>query len=101
MSSKQVRILGDRGMIQLLDFYADWCGPCKIMAPILSEIEKEYEGKVELKRVDVEANGEMAAGYGIMSIPTFVILKDNKEVGRKVGAMPKEMLKSWVSTQLQ
>lgn len=87
-------------MLKLLDFYADWCGPCKIMAPIFDEIESEYEGKVEFKKVDVEAESETASKYGIMSIPTFVILRDDKEIDRKTGAMPKEMIKSWLDSKL-
>lgn len=87
-------------MIQLLDFYADWCGPCKMMAPIFAELEKTYEGKVEFKKVDVEADGALAGQYGVSSIPTFVIVKEGKEVSRKVGAMPKEVLKSWIEGNL-
>ncbi|EKE00056.1 MAG: hypothetical protein ACD_22C00100G0020 [uncultured bacterium] len=87
-------------MIQLLDFYADWCGPCQVMKPIFKEIEKDYEGKVEFKTVDVETNGQTASQYGVMSIPTFVVVKDNKEVSRKVGAMPKDVLKSWIDSNL-
>ena len=87
-------------MTQLLDFYADWCGPCKIMAPILDQLEKEYEGKIEFKKVDVEVESDLSAKFGIFSIPTFVILKDNKEVSRKEGAMPKEFIKSWINSNL-
>ena len=87
-------------MIQLIDFFAEWCGPCKIMEPIFIELEKEFEGKVEFKRLDVEAEGEMAAKYQVMSIPTFVILKDGKEKDRKIGAMPKELLRAWISSNL-
>ena len=87
-------------MIKLLDFYADWCGPCKIMVPIFAEVEKDYEGKVEFEKVDVEANGEMAGKFSVMSIPTFVIMKDDKEVDRRLGAMPKETLKSWLDSHL-
>jgi thioredoxin 1 len=87
-------------MLQLIDFYADWCGPCKIMAPIFTELEKEYEGKVEFKRVDVEAEGEKAAKFGVMSIPTFVLMKDDEETDRKIGAMPKEVVKNWLDSHL-
>jgi len=87
-------------MIKFIDFYADWCGPCKIMDPIFEEIEKEYEGRIEFQRVDVEAESEMASKFGIMSIPTFVILKEDKEIDRKTGAMPKEMLKNWLESHL-
>ncbi len=87
-------------MLELIDFYADWCGPCKIMKPIFDEIEKEYEGKVEFKKVDVEAETEMAQKFGVMSIPTFVVLKDGEEVDRKMGAMPKETLVEWLNSHL-
>ncbi len=83
-----------------IDFYADWCGPCQIMKPTFAELEKEYAGKIEFKKVDVETDSAMAAQYGIMSIPTFVILKDGKEVARKLGAMPKDSLKSWLDSSL-
>jgi thioredoxin 1 len=87
-------------MMQLLDFYADWCGPCKVMAPIFKEIESQYAGKIEFKSVDVEADGDTAAKYGVMSIPTFVLVKDGKEIDRKVGAMPKDILKGWLDKSL-
>lgn len=87
-------------MTQLIDFYADWCGPCKIMAPALEQLEKEYSGKLEVKRVDVEAEGGMASEFGIYSIPTLVILKDGKEIDRREGAMPKEILRSWINSHL-
>lgn len=84
----------------LIDFYADWCGPCQVMKPVFAEVEKDYVGKIEFKKVDVEADSAMAAQYGIMSIPTFVILKDGKEVSRKLGAMPKDALKSWLDSSM-
>ncbi len=87
-------------MIQLLDFYADWCGPCQVMKPIFKEVEKEYEGRVEFKQIDVEAEGALAQEFGVMSIPTFVIIKEGKEVSRKLGAMPKDVLKSWIDAHL-
>jgi thioredoxin len=88
-------------MLKLLDFYADWCGPCKLMAPVFEEIEAAYSGKVEFEKVDVEANESLAGQYDIRSIPTFVLVKDDKEVDRRMGAMPKEMLKSWLDSQLK
>ena len=88
-------------MITLIDFYADWCGPCKIMAPIFEEIEKDFEGKVEFKKMNVEQEGLEAAKYGIMSIPTFVVLKKGKEIDRRMGAMPKEILVEWLNSHLE
>lgn len=87
-------------MITLTDFYADWCGPCKVMKPIFDEVEKEYEGKVEFRQVDVEAETAEAAKFGVMSIPTFVITKDGQEVDRKMGAMPKDALTAWLDSHL-
>jgi thioredoxin 1 len=87
-------------MIKVLDFYADWCGPCKVMKPVFDEVENEYEGKVEFQKIDVEADVEMASKFGVMSIPTYVILKDDQEVDRKMGAMPKEVLTSWLDSHL-
>jgi len=85
-------------MIKLLDFYADWCGPCKIMGPVFDEIEGDYEGKIEFQKVDVESDSDTASKFGIMSIPTFVLVKDDKEIDRKIGAMPKDMLKTWLDS---
>jgi thioredoxin 1 len=70
------------------------------MKPIFAEIEKDYEGKVEFKQVDVEAETAEAAKFGVMSIPTFVITKDGQEVDRKMGAMPKDALTSWLDSHL-
>ncbi len=79
--------------VTLIDFWAEWCGPCKIMNPIVDELEKEFAGKVEFERVNVDADPAKSSKFGIMSIPTFVVLKDGTEVGRKIGAVPKAELK--------
>ncbi|RJP47231.1 MAG: thioredoxin [Armatimonadetes bacterium] len=78
--------------IKLLDFWAPWCGPCQMMKPVVEELEKELEGKVEFIQVNVDEDPQEAAKYGVMGIPTFVILKDDQEVGRKVGFTSKEEL---------
>ena len=87
-------------MVTLIDFYADWCGPCKIMSPVFEEIKGDYSGKVEFKKVNVEEDSAMAAKFGVMSIPTFVILKDEKEIDRRMGAMPKDTLTQWLDSNL-
>lgn len=88
-------------MIQLIDFYADWCGPCIAMKPVFEEVEKEFKDKVEFKKVNVDSDPSEAQKYGIMSIPTFVIVKDDKEVDRRMGAMPKDQLVSFIQNNLK
>ena len=80
--------------VKLLDFWAPWCAPCRIMNPILEELEKELEGKIEVEKINVDENQAKASEYGVMSIPTYVVEKDGKEVGRKIGVTAKaELLK--------
>ena len=79
-------------MVKLLDFWAPWCGPCRVMNPVLAEIEKELAGKIEVEKINVDENQEKASKYGVMSIPTYVIEKDGKEVGRKIGVTAKAEL---------
>ena len=78
--------------VKLLDYFADWCGPCHVMAPVLEEIEKELAGKVEVVRINVDKQPAEAQKYGVMSIPTYIIEKDGKEVGRKIGVTAKQEL---------
>ena len=65
------------------------CGPCKVMAPVLEELEKELNGKVEIEKINVDENQAKASKYGVMSIPTYIVLRDGKEVGRKIGVTSK------------
>lgn len=69
----------------LVDFYADWCGPCKLAAPVLDELASQYADKVIILKLDVDKSSSVAEKYGVMSIPTTVLFKDGKEVGRQVG----------------
>lgn len=87
-------------MIELWDFYADWCPPCQQMKPVFEELEREFEGKVSFRKIDVDNEGEKAAKFKVLSIPTFVVLKDGKEVDRKVGALSREVIKDWINQYL-
>lgn len=77
----------------LVDFWAEWCAPCRMIAPIVEDLAQEYEGKVKVAKVDVDDNGGIANRYGIMSIPTLAIFKGGEMVERLVGYMPKPELK--------
>ncbi len=77
-------------MIKVIDFWAEWCGPCKFMEPIVDELEKELAGRVEFEKVDVDSNQELAAKHQVMSIPTYIIQKDDAEQERIIGAITKE-----------
>ena len=80
-------------MIKILDFWATWCGPCKFMEPVIEELEKEYHGKIQIEKINVDENQELAAKHGVMSIPTYIIEKEGKEMERIVGATQKENFK--------
>lgn len=74
--------------IAMVDFWASWCGPCKMVAPVIEELGTKYEGKAIVGKVDVDANQALAGQYGVMSIPTVIFFKDGKEIERKVGVQP-------------
>lgn len=76
----------------LVDFWAEWCGPCKMMLPIVEEISKDFEGKVVVAKVDVDSNQGTAAKFGIRNIPTILFFKDGQVVDKQVGAVPKNSL---------
>ena len=77
----------------LVDFWAEWCGPCKMVGPIMDELSKDFEGKAVVGKIDVDANQEFAAKYGVRNIPTVLLFKGSKLLGTKVGATSeKDML---------
>lgn len=78
----------------LIDFFAIWCGPCKMLMPILEGLEKEYEGKVKIVKIDVDASPDTSNQFGIQSIPTLVFMKDGREIERLSGFKSKEELKA-------
>lgn len=76
----------------LVDFFAEWCGPCKMIAPLMDELSKEYADKANVVKLNVDESMDTAQKFGVMSIPTLIFFKDGKEVDRIVGAMPKDTL---------
>ncbi len=85
----------------LVDFWAPWCGPCKIVSPIVEEIAKDYEGKLKVGKMNVDDNQQTAGTYGIMSIPTLAFFKKGEVIKTVIGAQPKENLKKAVDEVLQ
>ncbi len=77
-----------------VDFFADWCGPCKMMSPVIDQLSEEYAGRVKVGKVDVDESSELAARYGVMSIPNMVLFKDGVPADRIIGAVPKSQLKA-------
>ena len=77
-----------------VDFYADWCGPCKMMSPVIDKLAEEYEGRIKVGKVNVDENGDLAVKYGIMSIPNMVFFKNGEVVDRIVGAIPKPQMQA-------
>jgi thioredoxin 1 len=71
--------------VSLVDFWAEWCGPCKMAAPVIEELSNEYVGKIAVAKLDVDAEPEIAESHQVMSIPTIILFKDGKEIGRQVG----------------
>ena len=74
--------------ISMVDFWASWCGPCKMLSPVIEDLAGKYEGKALVGKVNVDEEQELAMRYGVMSIPTVIFFKDGKEIDRKVGVMP-------------
>ena len=84
----------------LVDFWAEWCGPCKMVAPVLDELAKEYEGKIKIAKVDVDQNQQVAGSFNIRSIPTLAIFKGGNEVIRQAGAMGTSDIVRWVQSHV-
>ena len=76
----------------LVDFWAEWCGPCRMIAPAVEELARTYEGRLKVGKVDVDSQGELAGRFGIISIPTLMVFKDGQAARQKIGALPKPQI---------
>ena len=85
----------------LVDFWAEWCGPCKTVGPILDELAKDYAGKLTVAKVNIDDNPVTPNEYAVRGIPTMLLFRDGKVVDTKVGAAPKSALKDWIAGQLE
>ena len=84
----------------IIDFYADWCGPCKMVAPVLEELSKEYDGKINIYKVDTEVEQELAAAFGIRSIPSLLFVPKDEQPQMAQGALPKDTFKQVIDDVL-
>lgn len=84
----------------LLDFWAPWCGPCKMIAPVLDQLAEEYAGKIQIVKINVDDNQESAAKFGVRGIPTLMIFKNGEAVATKVGAMAKPQLEDFIKASV-
>jgi thioredoxin 1 len=88
------------GSTVLVDYWAEWCGPCKMIAPILDDVAKTYEGKITIAKMNVDENREIPAKFGIRGIPTLMVFKNGELVATKVGAMAKPQLTAFIDQQI-
>ena len=95
----QNKVLGEKGVV-LVDFFAEWCGPCKMLAPVIDDLGKEMEGKAGVYKLDIDQSEDIAMSYGIMSVPTMMIFKDGKAVDKIVGFQPKDRIKAKLDNYL-
>jgi thioredoxin 1 len=84
----------------VVDFWAEWCGPCRMLSPVLEELSEELNGTVSIVKMNIDENPEIPTRFGIRSIPTLMIFKDGKQVAVQTGGSPKSSLKSWIESHI-
>lgn len=84
----------------LVDFWAEWCGPCKQLSPVLDEVANELTGKVTVAKVNIDENPDTPTKFGVRGIPTLILFKDGQPVATKVGSVPKSQLKEWIEAEI-
>ncbi len=90
----------DNDTLTLVDFWAEWCGPCRAIGPVIEELSHEYEGKVKIGKVNVDNNPNVSVNYGITSIPAILFLKGGQVVDKQIGAVPKSVLEKKIQAHL-
>lgn len=95
----EVNVTQSKGLV-LIDFWAEWCGPCRMLAPHLEELAIELDGKVTIAKINIDENPETPTKFGVRSIPTLMIFKDGVHVDTKVGGVPKSSLKEWIESKM-
>lgn len=99
-TDENIKQIISSGKPVVIDFWAEWCGPCRMVGPSIEELSKEYEGRVEIGKLNVDDNVETPGEYGIRNIPTILFIKDGKIVDKQIGAAPKSVLDAKVQSLL-
>ncbi|WP_299476293.1 thioredoxin [uncultured Roseibium sp.] len=98
-ASFETEVLKSEGPV-VVDFWAEWCGPCKMIAPALEEISEEMDGAVKITKLNIDENQDMAMKYGVRSIPMLILFKDGEPMATQVGAAPKGKLSDWIKSAI-